>query len=217
MIWVMTDSVSSRCCFSYWNKWEEKRAEIETNGREISTKCQGEGFIFISPPSFIQRISSLCHQDPDQTHGIAMLRSWRSWHDVLNTCHYFPRAFLFIPYLTGEQADTVHGLPRQWGSTKGSLREAAQSLGMPAQHSHLENEVKFDLCCNHWLNFPWFLKDWGFTLAMLHFLGWCSFQRGYAFICHSHLHSLGRDLTAAARVLSYCTSTWNIKIWPGER
>lgn len=126
----------------------EKRAEIETNGREISTRCQGEGFIFISPPFFVQRISRLCHQkDPDQTHNVgtgAMLRSWRSWHGVLNTCHCFPSVFLFIPYLTGEQADTTHRLPQQWGSTKGSLGEAAAStsLGMPAQHLHLVRKMR---------------------------------------------------------------------------
>jgi len=121
----------------------EKRAEIETNGREISTRCQEEGFIFISPPFFIQTISSLCHQkDPDQTHSVgtgAVLRSWRSWHGMFNTHHFFPRAFLFILYVTEEQADTVHGLPWQWGSTRGSLGEAAPSisLGLHAQCSHL--------------------------------------------------------------------------------
>lgn len=68
MMWVMTESVSSCCCFSYWKK-NEKRAEIETNGKEISNKGQGEGFIFISPPFLIQIISSLCHQkDPVWIH-----------------------------------------------------------------------------------------------------------------------------------------------------
>lgn len=52
----------------------EKRAEIETNGREISNKDQGEGFIFISPPFLIQIISSLCHQkDPVQIHIIGLV------------------------------------------------------------------------------------------------------------------------------------------------
>lgn len=130
----MTDSVSSCCCFSYWNKLQKKRAEIETNGREISTRCQGEAFIFISSPFFIRRTSSLCHQKgPDQTRGIstsAMLRSWRFWHGVLNTHRCSPRPFFFIPYLTGKEGDSAPGLPQQWGSTKGTLGEEAPSTDM---------------------------------------------------------------------------------------
>lgn len=75
----------------------------------------------------------------------SVLRSWRSWHGVLNTHHCFPRAFLFLSHLTGEQADTKHRLP--WDpSEKQHPWYACTTLT-----SSEENEVTFDLCCNCWL------------------------------------------------------------------
>lgn len=117
----------------------EKRTEIEKNGREISTRCHGESFLFMSLLFFIQRISSLCYQkDPDQAHGIstgAMLRSWRSWHGVLNTYHCLPGTFLFIPHVTGEQADTCTGCLSSGAAPRVPLEKQNRAVTLVCLHN----------------------------------------------------------------------------------
>lgn len=143
MMWLMTDSVSSCCCVSYWKKWEEgrNRNKWKRNFKQRS----GRRFYFY--------LSTFPHSDnkqtmppegpcPDPHHWPgSMLKSWRSWHGVLNTHHCFPRAFLFVSYLTGEQAGTKHRLPWQHPG----IPQRSSTLGLPAQHSHLVRKMRWYL------------------------------------------------------------------------
>lgn len=115
MMWVMTDSVSSCCCFSYCNKWEDCR----------NRKKWRRNFCHMSGKWFYFYLSTFLHSEnkqpvppegpwTDTLHCYVagtVLRSWRSWHNVLNTSHRLLGAFLFITYWTEWQADAMCRLP----------------------------------------------------------------------------------------------------------
>lgn len=139
----MTDNVGLCCCFSYWNKREEKSAEIETNGREISTRCQREGFIFIPLLSFTQRANSLCHQKGPIGLWVPCRALEAHWprHSMTNT------SFHPLHLVTSwEMRWHVHELPWWWGTEKRHWEAALSAYPcMPARHLHCTGKMRWNL------------------------------------------------------------------------